>query len=234
MKSLYWGSPLPERGHAPSTPTPGRLLRGRCGTPATKRLLDVAIALIGLTIGFPILCLIAIAIAIESRGPVLYTQVRSGLNNRPFRMYKFRSMVVDAERDTGAVWAAAMDSRVTRVGAILRRTHLDETPQFVNVLRGEMSVVGPRPERPAIAERLTASIPAYAKRLAVPPGITGLAQVRNGYDFSVKSVRRKIRYDLCYIRRRGCLYLDLAILGETLAVLLQGAQPRDRRAASQR
>jgi lipopolysaccharide/colanic/teichoic acid biosynthesis glycosyltransferase len=212
------------------------MMRGGRGTPAIKRLFDVAIALTGLTIGFPILCLIGIAIALENRGPVLYTQVRSGLNLRPFRMYKFRSMVVDAERHTGAVWAAETDPRVTRVGSVLRRTHLDETPQLINVLRGEMSIVGPRPERPAIVERLTASIPAYAKRCVVRPGITGLAQVRNGYDRSLETVRRKVRYDLHYIRRSGCLHLDLAIMAETLVVVFRGVLggPKPPFSASQR
>src|SRR5258705_152967 len=144
-------------------------------------------------------------------------------SRRPFRMYKFRTMVADAERGTGPVWATDGDPRITRLGAILRSTHLDEVPQFLNVLRGEMSIVGPRPERPALVERLAASIPGYEDRCAVLPGITGLAQVRSGYDRSIGTVRRKLRYDRYYIRRRGCLSMDLRIMTATFMVMCQGA-----------
>jgi lipopolysaccharide/colanic/teichoic acid biosynthesis glycosyltransferase len=141
-------------------------------------------------------------------------------------MYKFRSMVPDAERVCGAVWCSEMDPRVTRVGWILRRTHLDELPQVLNVLRGEMSIVGPRPERPAIVERLVKVVPGYHERCAVLPGITGLAQVRHGYDESTKTVRQKLRYDRCYIRRRGSFALDLKIMAATVALMINGGGAR--------
>jgi len=194
----------------------------RCGTPAPKRFLDIATALIGLTVGLPVLCLIGIAIALESRGSVLYTQERVGFNGCVFRMLKFRSMVVDAERESGPVWATDTDPRVTRVGAILRRTHLDELPQLINVLRGEMSIVGPRPERPAMVERLVGLVPGYHERWTVLPGITGLAQIRYVYDQSTKTVKQKLRYDRCYIRKRGSFALDLKIMAATVALMTAG------------
>jgi lipopolysaccharide/colanic/teichoic acid biosynthesis glycosyltransferase len=203
----------------------------RCETPAPKRFLDIATALVGLTLGLPVLILIGLAIAIESRGSVLYAQERVGLKGRAFRMYKFRSMVMDAERESGPVWATDTDPRVTRVGSILRRTHLDELPQLLNVLRGEMSVVGPRPERPAMVERLTRIVPGYDERWAVLPGITGLAQVRHGYDASTKTVKQKLRYDRCYIRRRGSFALDLKIMAATVALMAHGGGVRKSPAA---
>jgi lipopolysaccharide/colanic/teichoic acid biosynthesis glycosyltransferase len=197
-----------------------------CGTPAPKRLLDILTALATLTLGFPVLCLIGLAVALESRGPILYSQERVGLNGRIFRMYKFRSMVPDAERECGPVWCSEDDPRVTRVGWILRRTHLDELPQVLNVLCGEMSIVGPRPERPAIVDRLVKVVPGYHERCAVLPGITGLAQVRHVYDESAKTVRQKLRYDRCYIRRRGCFALDLKIMAATVALMIHGGGVR--------
>jgi lipopolysaccharide/colanic/teichoic acid biosynthesis glycosyltransferase len=198
----------------------------RCEIPAPKRFVDFTGALLGLTLGFPILLLIGIAIALESRGSVLYSQERVGINGRTFRMYKFRSMVVDAERDSGPVWASAADPRITRVGAVLRRAHLDELPQLLNVLRGEMSIVGPRPERPAMVDRLAKLVPGYHQRCVVLPGITGLAQVRHGYDQSTKTVRQKLRYDRCYIRRHGSLALDLKIMAATVALIIHGGGTR--------
>ena len=194
----------------------------RCETPAPKRFLDVVTALAGLTLGFPVLVLIGIAIVLESRGSVLYSQERVGRSGRTFRMYKFRSMIVDAERDSGPVWSTETDPRVTRVGFLLRRTHLDELPQLLNVLRGEMSIVGPRPERPAMVERLTRLVPRYQDRWAVLPGITGLAQVRHVYDESTKTVRQKLRYDRCYIGKRGSFSLDLKIMAATVALMMSG------------
>ena len=179
----------------------------------------------------PVLILIGLLIWIESRGSVLYSQERVGLKGRVFRMYKFRSMVMNAERESGPVWCTDRDPRVTRVGALLRRTHLDELPQLLNVLRGEMSVVGPRPERPAMVERLTALVPGYDARWAVLPGITGLAQVRHGYDQSTKTVKQKLRYDRCYIRQRGSFALDLKIMAATVAVMFNGTGVRKTPAA---
>jgi len=198
--------------------------------PAQKRFLDIATVLIGLTIGLPILLLIGIAIALESRGSVLYSQERVGLNGCIFRMFKFRSMVVDAERDSGPVWATETDPRVTRVGAILRRTHLDELPQLLNVLRGDMSVVGPRPERPAMVDRLAKLVPGYHERLAVLPGITGLAQVRHVYDQSTKTVKQKLRYDRCYIGRRGSFALDVWIMAATVGLMAGGGMRKSAQA----
>jgi hypothetical protein len=139
---------------------------------------------------------------------------------RPFKIYKFRSMVSDAEAGTGAVWATHEDPRVTRLGRLLRRTHLDELPQFFNVVRGDMSIVGPRPERPEIVERLAVLIPQYEQRFAVLPGITGLAQVEYTYDHSLQTATRKLEFDLYYIRHRGTL-LDLKLMLATLRVMVR-------------
>jgi lipopolysaccharide/colanic/teichoic acid biosynthesis glycosyltransferase len=219
-------SPPSQRRLVQIAPSQPRLRNGkRCETPAPKRFLDVFAALFGVIFGFPVLCLIGVAIALESRGPILYSQERVGLKGRTYRMYKFRSMVVDAERESGPVWCRENDPRVTRVGSILRQTHLDELPQLLNVLRGEMSIVGPRPERPAMVERLTETVPGYHERWAVLPGITGLAQVRHVYDQSTKTVRQKLRYDRCYIRRRGSFAVDLKIMAATV-VLMIGGGPR--------
>jgi len=193
------------------------------GTPAPKRLLDLLIASAALGLGAPVLAVVAAAIVLESRGPVHYTQIRAGRQGRPFRMFKFRTMVAHAERETGPIWASESDPRVTRVGALLRRTRLDEVPQLLNVLRGEMSLVGPRPERPAMVRRLAGVVPGYLDRCGVLPGITGLAQVRKGYDHSIRTVKQKVRHDRCYIRRNGSFWLDLKIIAATPAVMLLGA-----------
>src|SRR5262245_53839015 len=139
------------------------------GIPAPKRILDLIIALVGLTLALPILGVLAIAIFVEDPGPIVYNQVRVGRKGRWFLMHKLRSMVVGAERDSGPVWASDDDPRTTRVGAFMRRLHLDELPQLVNVLRGEMSIVGPRPERPVLVKRLAAALPGYADRCNVLP-----------------------------------------------------------------
>jgi len=190
-----------------------------------KRAVDLAIAILCLVALLPLYLLIALAVWLESRSPVIFTQERVGLRGRPFLMFKFRSMVPNAERETGPVWAATNDARVTRVGAFLRRTHLDELPQFWNVLRGEMSVVGPRPERPVFLVKLDREIPGFSRRCAVKPGITGLAQVRNGYTHSTKGARRKFRYDLHYARNY-CFLLDLKIMARTIAVLANDKNAR--------
>jgi lipopolysaccharide/colanic/teichoic acid biosynthesis glycosyltransferase len=140
---------------------------------------------------------------------------------RPFKIYKFRSMVTDAEKNTGPVWAAKSDSRITRVGAILRKTRLDETPQLWNVLRGDMSIVGPRPERPTFVVELTQTLPDYPQRCDTLPGITGLAQVKWQYDSSIETVNRKLAYDLYYVRHRRLL-LDLKIMAATVKVMARG------------
>ena len=161
----------------------------------------VALAMLALLPLWVVLCaVIPLAIRLESRGPALYRQVRLGRGGQPFTLWKFRTMVDGAERDSGPVWAARRDPRVTRVGRVLRRWHLDELPQVVNVLRGEMSLVGPRPERPALAARAAQAAPGFPRRLAVRPGIAGLAQMRGA---SHRDPRAKLRYDLQYIASMG-------------------------------
>jgi len=186
-----------------------------------KRILDLIVALPALILLMPFFCVLSLAICVDSPGPPLYAQVRLGRKLRPFRMYKFRTMADGAEQWTGPVWAAPDDPRITNLGRLLRRWHLDELPQLVNVIRGEMSLVGPRPERPTIARDLECRVRGYLRRNSVLPGITGLAQIRSGYDSSVHTVRRKLRYDLIYIHRR-CLLLDLAILFATARHVMSG------------
>ncbi len=184
-----------------------------------KRFFDIVLSLFLLLIFMPLMVIIAILIKLDSPGPVIYVQRRLGKGGRVFNIYKFRSMRKDAEKHSGAVWCMQNDPRVTRVGRILRATHLDELPQLFNVLKGDMSLVGPRPERPEIAMELAKSVPNYWHRLAVKPGITGLAQVRYGYDATIKDVINKLRYDLFYIRNAN-LWLDLWILFATIEHVL--------------
>ncbi len=209
---------------------------------ALKRLLDVVLSAVGMLLFSPVFALVAVLIKLDSPGPVFYTQERIGLNRRrsrnggppsgtdrrradtfgrPFKIYKFRSMVADAERSTGPVWAAEKDARVTRLGRLLRKTRLDETPQLWNVLRGEMSIVGPRPERPMFVASITESLPDYPMRCSALPGITGLAQVKSRYDSSIETVNRKLQYDLYYVRH-GRLLLDLKIMAATVKVMARG------------
>jgi sugar transferase (PEP-CTERM system associated) len=183
-----------------------------------KRVMDVGLALTGLVLSLPIMALVAACIKLDSRGPVLFRQKRVGERGRIFVLNKFRSMSVDAER-LGAVWATADDPRVTSVGYWLRRTRLDELPQFWNVLVGDMSFVGPRPERPEFVGTLQREIPFYMGRHSVKPGITGWAQVRHRYAASVEDSMEKLQYDLYYIKNLSPL-LDLVILLSTLQVVL--------------
>jgi len=184
-----------------------------------KRLTDVMLACLGLLITLPISLAIAIAIKMESPGPVLFTQWRVGWREKPFRLLKFRSMRQDAEADGKAHWAAAKDPRATRVGGTLRRLHIDEIPQMVNVLFGEMSFVGPRPERPVFVEQLKCLVPFYHLRHYVPPGITGWAQVNYPYGDCVEDAKMKLQYDLFYVRHASPS-LDLRILLRTARVVL--------------
>ena len=179
-----------------------------------KRVFDLVFSGIVLVAMLPLMAVVAVIVCAGDRGPALIAQERVGWHRRSFRMLKFRTMVVNAEHLTGPTWSWSDDPRVTRVGRILRATHLDELPQLWNVLRGEMSFVGPRPERLMFVEQLERVIPGYTHRLAIRPGITGLSQLRNGYDESLRTVRRKIRYDLLYVRR-GCALLDAMILVDT-------------------
>jgi exopolysaccharide biosynthesis polyprenyl glycosylphosphotransferase len=187
-------------------------------TRMVKRAMDVGLAFAGLVVSLPFMVLAACAIRLEGKGPILFRQERVGERGRIFVLKKFRSMTVDAERD-GPVWAAERDPRVTRVGGWLRRTRLDELPQFWNVLAGDMSFVGPRPERPEFVDKLQREIPFYMGRHSVKPGITGWAQVRQGYAASVEDSMEKLQYDLYYIKNLSLL-LDLVILLSTLQVVL--------------
>jgi exopolysaccharide biosynthesis polyprenyl glycosylphosphotransferase len=183
----------------------------------TKRTFDVAVAVFGLVLAAPLMAVIALA-AKATGGPVLYHQTRLGEDGRPFTVYKFRTMSCDAERD-GAAFACSDDSRTTRLGRFLRRTHLDELPQLWNVVRDEMSIVGPRPERPEFIEMIEKSVPFWNRRLLVKPGVTGWAQVRTGYAADCEAMKLKLSYDLWYIRHRSLL-VDLAICVRTFLVLL--------------
>jgi len=183
-----------------------------------KRILDFAFALLGFALALPVAALLAILIKLESRGPVLYRQSRVGLNGKVFELIKFRTMQVDAEKD-GPVWAAPNDPRMTLIGRVLRRLRLDELPQLWNILVGDMSFVGPRPERPEFVEVLRREIPLYSQRHLVRPGLTGWAQVCYPYGAGVEDARRKLEYDLYYIRHEGLL-IDLLVLGRTVSVVL--------------
>ena len=236
-------------GHGPkleytplfSAPNPGREER-RARTQdlveRNRRLLNVVISAAGLLVALPLMLLIAIAVRLSSRGPILYRQHRVGLDRRRpaggrangngrrkedrggriFTIYKFRTMTVPRQ-DEGEVWAAPDDPRVTPVGAILRKYRLDELPQLINVLRGDMNIVGPRPEQPEIFQQLRSEVERYVERQRVLPGITGWAQVNQSYDQCLEDVRKKVVLDLEYIRRRSTLE-DLKIMAKTLPVMI--------------
>jgi len=215
-----------------------------------KRTIDIVGALVGLVLALPIMIILPILIKLDSPGPVFYTQTRVGLNRRKkdrrfcqktgietesrarerrrvdhhgrlFKVIKFRTMVADAERHSGPVWATKNDDRITGLGAFMRKTRLDEIPQFFNVLAGDMSLVGPRPERPHFVSELRDKVPGYTDRLQVKPGLTGLAQVESGYDSSVASVARKVDLDRQYINRMS-IWTDVSILLRTVVVVLTG------------
>lgn len=201
------------------------------------RAFNFALALIMSIIAAPVMALTALVIRLTSRGPILYTQVRVGIDRRwnrtwalhdrrredlggiPFTIYKFRSMKVDAEKNGEAVWAKKDDDRVTAVGKFIRKTRIDELPQLFNVLRGDMNIVGPRPERPSIFVRLREQIDEYPVRQRVKPGITGLAQVSNPYDETIDDVRRKVQFDIQYMRRQS-LWEDIRIMLMTIPVMV--------------
>ena len=201
-----------------------------------SRVVNVVVAAIALMVVSPLMLLLALLIRATSRGPVLYAQTRVGVDRRfrqkftdgrreydhggkPFTMYKFRTMQMDAEADGRAVWAAKRDPRVTPIGSMLRRCRLDELPQLYNVLRGDMNIVGPRPERPTIFAELRQNIPEYPMRQRVKPGITGWAQINQAYDSCVDDVRRKVEYDLEYLRRQSVIE-DLRIMSMTIPVMI--------------
>ncbi len=208
----HWNLVLPLEGRSPFDPYP-----------ILKRLMDITLSLMGLTVFGLLLPIIALAITVDSPGAIFYQQERVGKAGRIFKVIKLRTMIPDAEAQHGPLWAVRGDPRVTRVGRLLRKSRLDEVPQLINVLRGEMSLVGPRPERPFFVEHLQRTIPFYRARLAVRPGLTGWAQINYGYGSTEEDALFKLRYDLYYIRHSSLL-LDLLILLRTIGkvVRLQG------------
>jgi sugar transferase (PEP-CTERM system associated) len=192
---------------------------------ASKRAIDVVVSLLGLILSAPIVLMTAIAIKLESAGPVFYRQERVGQNDRRFILFKFRSMTHDAEAERGPVWAVENDPRVTRVGSFIRKVRIDEIPQMINVLKGEMSFVGPRPERPFFVDQLNQNIPYYDLRHSVKPGITGWAQICYRYGDSEKDAVEKLQYDLYYIKHLSPIF-DLQIIFESFKVILLGAGAR--------
>ena len=246
---MRWMETMVERAGAGSFPTIQRLWgmeRGQLDVPSESAragvsnktaVLNFLLALIGLLLLLPVLLVIAVLVRLTSPGPVLYTQLRVGLDRRlpvggvqnhrrerdlgglPFTIYKFRTMWVDAENGSGAVWAQQRDPRVTSVGRLLRQYRLDELPQLFNVLKGEMNIVGPRPERPTIFAELREHIAEYPLRQRAKPGITGLAQINHHYDCSLEDVRTKVHYDLEYIRRQSVAE-DFRIMLKTVPVIL--------------
>jgi lipopolysaccharide/colanic/teichoic acid biosynthesis glycosyltransferase len=176
-----------------------------------KRAMDLVLGLLLLVLAAPFICLAAVLVKVSSRGPAFYSQVRLGLGGDPFHIWKLRTMYHNCERLSGPCWSSGRDTRITPIGRLLRRTHIDELPQLWNVVKGEMSLVGPRPERPELIPPLEQKIPGYRGRLAVRPGMTGLAQIQLPADTDLESVQRKLIYDLYYVHRLS-LGLDLSIL----------------------
>ncbi len=190
-----------------------------------KRLFDIFFSLVLTAIFAPVMLLAAIVVSLESSGPILYRQTRVGFNGKVFNVIKFRSMRSDAEKDGKPRWASEKDDRITKVGRIMRKYRIDELPQIFNVLRGEMSLVGPRPERPYFVDQFKAAIPYYAVRHSVKPGVTGWAQVRYHYGATVEDCEEKLQYDLYYVKNHS-LFLDLVVLFETVLVVLMGKGAR--------
>ena len=186
---------------------------------AVKRLFDLTVSAAMLVLTLPLLLLTALAIKLEDGGSSIYSQERAGLFGRPFTLYKFRSMREDAEQHSAPQWTAKRDSRITRVGSIIRRVRIDELPQLINVLKGDMSFIGPRPERPFFVAQLAAQIPFYDERHAVKPGITGWAQINYPYGASLQDARNKLSYDLYYVKNHTLL-LDLIVLIQTVRVII--------------
>jgi lipopolysaccharide/colanic/teichoic acid biosynthesis glycosyltransferase len=209
----------------------------RSRSEVASRVVNVTIALLALIVLSPILLLVALVVKVSSRGPIFYLQTRVGidrrwnetsalynrrtqdLGGRVFTIYKFRSMYTDAERHGTAVWATRNDPRVTPVGKVLRKTRLDELPQLINVIKGEMNIVGPRPERPSIFVRLREDIDGYAIRQRAKPGITGWAQINHAYDSCIEDVKKKVQYDLEYLQKQS-LWEDVKIMAKTIPVMI--------------
>lgn len=222
--------PVQQKTHAPEPATVILFLGGITGFFVRfvntsfrkfKRASDYFLSILGLTITMPLLAFAAALIKLTSRGPVIYKQNRVGRKGKIFQIYKLRTMRWDAEKGIGAVWAKKNDTRITNVGKILRKTHIDEIPQLFNVLRGEMSIVGPRPERPEMVRDFKKLICDYERRLLIKPGITGFAQVLHKYDETIDDVKKKIKYDILYIKKMRLL-VDLRIIGRTFVVVLTG------------
>ncbi len=188
---------------------------------AVKRLFDLVCASILIVLALPVMLVTSLLICMESAGPILYLQERVGLHGRLFHVIKFRSMRNDAEKDGKPRWASVADDRVTRVGRVIRQLRIDELPQLFSVLGGDMSLVGPRPERPYFVDKLTQELPYYAVRHSVKPGVTGWAQVRYHYGASLEDSAEKLQYDLYYVKNHT-LFLDLVVLFETIGVVLAG------------
>ena len=186
-----------------------------------SRLFDIILSFVSLVIALPIMLIAAIAIKLEDGGPVLYSQTRLGKNSQTFTIYKMRSMRIDAEAN-GAQWAQAQDDRITKVGKFIRKARIDEIPQLYNILIGHMKIIGPRPERPELAEAFYVDLPEFASRLAVKPGLTGLAQVSGGYDLTPA---QKLVFDVAYIKHRG-FWLDLKIIVKTVGIIFSGEGAR--------
>ena len=213
---LSHNNPINSREHQNRLPESDALENSR---PVSRCVPTRIIALLMLITALPLMLIVAVLVRVTSPGPIIYRQWRLGLNGKPFQLYKFRTMRVDAEADTGPVWASKYDPRVTPIGGVLRKLGLDELPQLVNVIRGDMTLVGPRPERPEIARALASDIPNYMDRLYVRPGITGLAQINLAADTDLDSVRRKLILDLEYISSRN-LWIDACIVCSTMPRLI--------------
>ncbi len=186
-----------------------------------KRFFDILLSIVGILLCLPVWIVISLLIKIDSSGPVLYFQSRSGRAGNLFNIIKFRSMISNAESDTGPVWAGKEDSRITRIGQLLRRFHIDETPQLINILRGDMSIIGPRPERPYFIKKLKETYPFYQRRLKIRPGVSGWAQINQPFDTNVKDVHQKLKFDFYYIENLS-FRLDIHILFRTFWVVLKG------------
>lgn len=187
-----------------------------------SRTLDIISSLIGLLIGTPLVIIFGLLIKLEDGGPIFYKQERLGKDEKHFSIYKLRSMRVDAEKIGGAQWAQKNDPRITKVGNFIRKTRIDEIPQLVNILKGDMSLIGPRPERPELTYEFDREIPGFINRIAVKPGLTGLAQVNGGYDISPEE---KLKWDMEYITNRNIL-MDIKIIFATVRVVLTGEGAR--------
>ncbi|WP_191566702.1 sugar transferase [Metabacillus idriensis] len=188
---------------------------------AMKRVVDILLSAVGLMIAIPIILITSMFIKLESKGPAFFTQERSGLNGKTFNIYKLRSMTIDAEKN-GPQWASKNDNRVTKVGKFIRKTRIDELPQLFNVFKGDMTIFGPRPERPIFVEQFSKEIPGFDKRIVVKPGLTGWAQVNGGYDILPEE---KLKLDLFYIKHMS-MALDFKIMLKTVKVILTGEGAR--------